>query len=471
MKLFSLISHLNLLKVYKMLKKEELEYMKNAITSLVMLLCLNGYAEYPLKNVVKDAVEKSNIIKIYYYKIEEAQHSVKEADYIKYGGLNLKATYTNGDEPVYVFASKMRQGIFKMADMMNINNPDSIDNLEIGIEAGVPLFTGFKIQNYQKISDLNLKANKKIYEEVKNGIKFQSLYSYLTAVMYREMVKISSQAISSSEIELDSAKRLNEKGMIFGSDYYAALSIYEFLKKTYSESYQSFLREIETLSVLTEKVISDRDINASLKEMDFRIEPVDYYINLALQSRNSIKAYDDFIKIKETQKDMQKNSILPDIMAFASFTANSGKISDMKTSSVYGIKLNFPIGDPAYFERIKKSEDEINQTEEMKKDEIRKLTDEIKRTYNDLISSKKSIDITKKSVENAEKSVELFKPLYRQGKQSIMEVLRAESNLLQAKAAYYEAVFKYSIFYIKLRYLSDTLDDNFIEDFSDRISK
>ncbi|HOJ85733.1 MAG TPA: TolC family protein [Elusimicrobiales bacterium] len=428
-------------------------------------------AQYTVEKAVSDAVNSSNLIKSYDYKVKEAEHNLKEADYSKYGILNLKALYTKGDEPVYAFASKMRQGEFSMADMMKINNPDSIDNLELAIEAGVPLFTGFKLENYKKMSGINIEANKKITEEVKNGIKFQAIYSYLTAVMYKSLLSLSSSTISSSEIELSSAKKLNEKGMIFGSDYYAALSIYEFIKKYDTEWKNSFEREIRSLSVLTGKNISQNDIKSILKEYEWKTESKDFYINYALKNRNSLKAYDDYINIREIQKEINKNSILPEVVAFASLSGNSGSLSDMRTSSIYGIKMNMPIGDPTYFAKIDKSEAILNQTKELKNDEVRKISDEIEKTYSDMLSAYESMKIAKNAVLNAENSLELFKPLYRQGKQSIMEVLRAESNLLQAKASYYEAIFKYNLFYAKLRYLTQTLDERFIKDLTDKISE
>ena len=46
-------------------------------------------------------------------------------------------------------------------------------------------------------------------------------------------------------------------------------------------------------------------------------------------------------------------------------------------------------------------------------------------------------------------SLELFMPLYRQGRQSIIEVLRAEAALLEAEAAYLEAVYKTHLYYAR----------------------
>ncbi|HOI41794.1 MAG TPA: TolC family protein, partial [Elusimicrobiales bacterium] len=66
--------------------------------------------------------------------------------------------------------------------------------------------------------------------------------------------------------------------------------------------------------------------------------------------------------------------------------------------------------------------------------------------------------------EKARQSLELFRPLYRQGRQSVMEVLRAEQAVLEAKSAYYENLFKINLFYAQLRLASETLDDKAVSE-------
>jgi len=52
-----------------------------------------------------------------------------------------------------------------------------------------------------------------------------------------------------------------------------------------------------------------------------------------------------------------------------------------------------------------------------------------------------SLPIAKDMVEKAEESLRLFRPLYREGRQSIMEVLRAEEGVARAQAAFLEGLY------------------------------
>jgi outer membrane protein len=438
---------------------------------LMLLLTLNLNSQVSIEKAVESALKTSPIINSYYQKIESSKYSIEEVKLSRYGMLNFKFIYTKGDDPVYAFASKMRQGEFSMADMMNINNPDSIDNIEIGFEYGVPLFTGYKIENYEKIMTKNYQANEKIYQEVKNGIAFKTIFTYLNVSLYQKLKELADYSIKLSEVDLQSAKKLNEKGMIFGSDYYAALSIYSTLNNYSSNFDKDIERELKALSVLTSLNLSSKDISIELKEYDWDLKDENYYIDSAIKNRNSLKAYDDYIQINELKIDMAKKSILPDVIAFFSFSGNSGSISDMKTSSIYGVKVDFPIGKPNYYATLNKTISERKDVEELKKNEERNIIDEIKQTYSNILQAKNSLKIAKETVLNAEKSLELFIPLYRQGKQSIMEVLRANANLLQARSSYYESVFKYHLYYTKIMYLSGNLNDDYIKSISKNLAK
>jgi outer membrane protein TolC len=438
---------------------------------MFLFLVSNLNSQVSLDKAVESALKTSPIINSYHQKIESSKYSIEEVKLSRYGMLNLKSVYTKGDEPVYAFASKMRQGEFSMADMMNINNPASIDNLELGFEYGVPLFTGYKIKNYENIMKENYQANERMYEEVKSGIAFKTIFNYLNVALYQKLKELTDYSISLSEVDLESAKRLNEKGMIFGSDYYAALSIYSTLKNYSSNFDKDIEREIKSLSVLTSINLSTSDISLDLKEYEWELKDENYYIDYAVKNRNSLKAYDNYIGINEIKIDMAKKSVLPDINAFFSFSGNSGSLSDMKTSSVYGVKMDFPIGKPNYYATINKTNSEYKEMEELKKNEEKNIIDEIRQTYSNIIQSKNSIKIAKETVLNAEKSLELFIPLYKQGKQSIMEVLRANANLLQARSSYYESVFKYHLYYAKLNYLTGNLNDNLVKSISKNLSK
>ncbi len=418
--------------------------------------------EIALKEAVKRALSNSEALKMALYDKKAAQSSLKEAERLSFGKLNFKTTYTNGDEPVYSFAQTLRQGKFSMASMASVNNPPSIENTEMAFEAGVPLFTGFALKNYRKMGETGVKIAENYARRTESAVKFNAAYLYLTAAFRAKLLEELDYTINSSKLELDSADKLNKNGMIPGSDYYAALAIYSGL-----ENFRNTLAgDLENdLKKLAYETGADR---SSLKLSGKLSNPLIENINCAdlnesvENSRDDIKAYKSMTEISDIKAEIEKNSIIPQIDAFGAFYGNTSSINSLRTSGIYGIRMNFPLGDPSYGARKEKAMAYAQKSREDFSAKLRAARTELDLACSSYQTAVKGLTPAKNTMEKAENSLDLFRPLYRQGKQSIMEVLRAENSLFQAKAAYYETLYKTNLFYLQTLFNAEKLDEKAI---------
>jgi len=441
-----------------------------SMLSVFYLFQIAQAEELTITKAAEKAVKASQDVKKAVYSKDEAIASLKEVKNLKWGRINLKTTYTNGDEPVYSFAETLRQGKFSMASMATVNNPPSIENTEIAIEGGIPLFTGFALTNYEKMGDLGKKAANSYYERTVSAIKFKAAWLYLTAVLRNNLLSEIEKTLASSREELDSADRLNKSGMIPGSDYYAALAIYSGLENYKNILEGDFNDDLSRLAAETGVNKDELKISGELSKPFYEeLNCQNLFTNLA-ERRRDIVAYKLFSQIANIKADVEKNSILPEIQAFGAFYGNSGALDSMKTSGIYGLKLNLPIGDPTYFARKEKAMAKARQSEMDYESSLKNARISLNLSCSDYVSSLKSAKLSKETVEKAGKSLELFKPLYAQGKQSIMEVLRAENALFQAKASYYEAVYKTHLFYLKTLFEAEQLNEESISKIEKNIS-
>lgn len=440
------------------------------LLSVFYLFQITQAEELTITKATEKAVNTSEDVKKAVYSKEEALASLKEVKNLRWGRINLKTTYTNGDEPVYSFAETLRQGKFSMASMATVNNPPSIENTEVAIEGGIPLFTGFALTNYAKMGELGKKASHSYYERTVSGIKFRAAWLYLTAVLRSNLLNEIEKTLISSREELDSADRLNKSGMILGSDYYAAVAIYSGL-----ENYRNILKgdldnDLSRLAAETGVNKDDLKISGEFRKPFYEEINCESLSTGLAERRKDIVAYKLFSEISNLKADVEKNSILPEIQAFGAFYGNTGAVDSMRTSGIYGLKLNMPIGDPTYFARREKSLAKARQSEMDYELNLKNARTSLNLSCSDYKSSLESSKLSKETVEKAAKSLELFKPLYTQGKQSIMEVLRAENALFQAKASYYESVYKTHLFYLKTLFEAEQLSDESITKIEKNIS-
>ncbi|MDO8944527.1 MAG: TolC family protein, partial [Desulfobacterales bacterium] len=173
--------------------------------------------------------------------------------------------------------------------------------------------------------------------------------------------------------------------------------------------------------------------------------------------------------ISEISAEQQKNSVLPAVEAFGTGEENSESLSDFRDNRLLGVRFTLPLGDPAYFARRETSRAEASMARSRLDEARRQASIELADAINNYRAARVSLPVAKETLEKAGKSLELFRPLYRQGRQSVLEVLRAQASVLQAEAAYQETLYKLNLFHAQALLASETLDAAAVKDMSAKL--
>jgi outer membrane protein TolC len=266
---------------------------------------------------------------------------------------------------------------------------------------------------------------------------------------------------------MKTALMLKDKGMVLGSDYYAAQAILSTLKGYSLNWHKALDLEKEKLGIAV-GLPGGADAAGNLTDPGYAGQERGL-LREAAASRQDIKALEKMARISETSLAMQENSVLPTVEAFGAWETNSESLSDFRGNRLLGIRLTMPIGDPAYFARKDGAKAEASMAQS-RLDEARKQADiELAEALNNYKAAMESLPVAKETVEQARQSLELFRPLYRQGRQSVMEVLRAQASVLQAEAAYYETLYKLNLYHAQTLLASETLDTAAVKGISDKL--
>lgn len=442
--------------------------MKNLIfLATAALLSSPAAAEITLSEAVDRALKTDNVIKTEASRVTGAKAGLEQARMSRLGGLKLKGMYTDGDDPVYAFATAMKQGTFSMASMATINDPDPARNYMAGIEAGVPLFTGFALTNAAKMGKLGVEAASSGYERARSGITFKVTYQWLTVLLREELYRLAAESVTAAETELKTAQMLKDKGMVLGSDYFGAEAILSTLKGYRVNWGKALELEKEKLGIAV-GLPGGAEAAGSLADPGYP-DKARGELLAAAAGRRDVKALEKMAEISATAVAMEKNSVLPVVEAFGAWETNSESLSDFRGNRMLGLRLTLPIGDPSYFARVDSARAEAAMAKS-RADEARKQAQtELAEALNNYKAARESLPVTKETVEKAKKSLELFRPLYRQGRQSVLEVLRAQASVLQAEAAYYETLYKLNLFYAQTLLASETLDSAAVQSMSEKL--
>ena len=427
-------------------------------------------ASVTLEAAVEKGLKADNILKVEAARVSGAKAGLNQARLARLGGFKLKGMYTDGTDPVYAFATAMKQGTFSMASMASINDPAAARNFSAGIEAGVPLFTGFAVSNAVKMGELGTEAARGGYERARAGITFKITYQWLTVLLRRRLAELASDSVKAAETELTTAQMLKDKGMVLGSDYYGAEAILSTLRG-YSLNWEKALElEKEKLAItLGMDAASGVDAAGGLNEAAYAEKTRDGLASAASGGRRDIKALEKMAALSRISEAMQKNSVLPVVEAFGAWETNSGSLSDFRSNRMLGLRLTVPLGDPAYFAKKDAARAETLMAASRLDEARKQASTEVAEALNNYSAAKESLPVAKETLEKAKQSLELFRPLYRQGRQSVLEVLRAQASVLQAEAAYYETLYKLNLYHAQTLLASETLDAAAVAEMSNKL--
>ncbi len=418
---------------------------------------------------VQLGLNSDNIVKEEASRVTGARANLGQAKLARLGGFKLKGMYTDGTDPVYAFATAMKQGTFSMASLATINDPSPARNYMGGLEAGIPLFTGFAVSNAVKMGDLGVEAAQAGYERARAGITFKITYEWLTVLLRAKLAGIAAESVKSAETELKTAQMLKDRGMVLGSDYYGAEAILSTLK-SYELNWRKAL-ELENLKLAAALGLPPGGLPApagELREAAYapRTAPE---LALAAGGRRDLKAMEKMTEIARTSQAMQENSVLPVVEAFGAWETNSASLSNFRSNRLVGLRLTMPLGDPAYYAKKNAAAAETSMAQS-RLDEARKQAGvETEEALNNYQAAVESLPIAKETLAKARQSYELFVPLYRQGRQSVLEVLRAKASVLQAEAAYYETLYKLNLYHAQVLLATETLNAAAIKEMSDKL--
>lgn len=395
--------------------------------------------------------------------ISRAEAGARQAGAMRLPSLQLRSELTRGDDPVYVFGSLLRQKKFGMSDFAidKLNSPESKVNFANSLELGVPLFTGFKLRDYRRLAGLAVEQGRKVRGFAEKGAAFETTQKYLMLSLKTELARIAGETIDSTKEEIAAADRLKEKGFVLGSDYYAAQAVLSSLSASRTGFASEALGVAAAINVrMGLEPETPLTLPATLEKHIYRLPAEQELIRDAGTLRGDINAARLQAEAAEIQRNMETNSALPQIGAFAALQTNTENFSSNPFQHMAGISMTIPFGDFARGSRREEKAAAKAQAENSAlalRDAAAGLIAEYYRNYE---SAKAVLPQAEETVANASQSLELFKPMFRQGRQSVLEVVRAEAALMGARAALAETIFKVHSYYAALMFFSGNLDES-----------
>jgi len=402
------------------------------------------------------------------YRVQEADATLRETQMKRLPSLTVNSSFTRGDNPVYAFGTLMNQKSFTQADFAidSLNNPGLLSNFRNSFELGVPLFTGFELQSFERLGRLGRDAAASGQELTVQNTRYSVVESFLQVLLRQQLSQALAERIEASGAEIENARKLKEKGLVLGSDYYAAQATLGGLKAWRAQVEAGLQAAKAGLATLMGVAPQSLAVRGALSQREYPLEAEAELVASALRQRPELRQNSLRQDMASVLRRKEGLSLLPKVEAFGTLETDTKDFNGNPWNKIFGVRASLPLGDPAYPSRRSRAQASLEASRAEAARAQENVLIEVSQVYEGYKGVRESLPIAKDTVDKARQSLELFRPLYREGRQSIMEVLRAEEGLAKAQSAYLESLYDLHAGRARLLLAAGSLDGQAVRDLS-----
>jgi outer membrane protein len=417
-----------------------------------------------LQQAVNVALEKNPLRKAAMAETRVASADVREARSFLMPRLTFSETATRGNDPVYVFGSKLRQQRFTVGDfaLNKLNTPLPFGNFTTRFGGSWNLFDSFASwHGVNRAKQLNEAAGHQL-ERTDQEIVFRVVDAYYGVLLAMKQLDVAEQSAKTAQAIMDRSQARFESGLVVESDFLSA-------KVRMAARQQELIRARNNVDLaraqlnLAMGVAMDSLFQPSeaLAERSHSIPALPEAEKQALANRPDLKRIAAEEAAQRQGVSIAKSSFGPRVNAFAgwemdnpTFVAGGGG-----NNWLGGIEVQFDIfqggAKRAELSRQRALEEKVAAMKQVASDGVRL---EVRRAYYDVDASRQQVEVARAVIAQADESLRINQDRYDSGLSTITDLLGAEEAARRSQTDYWEAVYHFHTSYANLELASGTLN-------------
>jgi outer membrane protein TolC len=417
-----------------------------------------------LQQAVKVGLEKNPLRKAAMAETKVASADVREARSFLMPRLTFSETATRGNDPVYVFGSKLRQQRFTTGDfaLNKLDTPLPFGNFTTRFGGSWNLFDSFASwHGVNRAKQMNQAAGHQL-ERTDQEIVFRVVDAYYGVLLATKQLDVAEQSAKTAQAIMDRSRARFESGLVVESDFLSA-------------KVRMAARQQELIRARNNVDLARAQLNTAMGvAMDNRFQPSEALAERtlpapalpevekqALASRPDLKRVAAEEAAQRQSVSIAKSSFGPRVNAFAgwetdnpTFLAGGGG-----NNWLGGIEVQFDIfqggARRAELSRQRALEERVVAMKQAASDGVRL---EVRRAYYDVDASRQQVEVARAVIAQAQESLRINQDRYDSGLSTITDLLGAEEAARRSQTDYWEAVYRFHTSYANLELASGTLN-------------
>jgi outer membrane protein len=420
-----------------------------------------GQSSLDLPQAIAIALEKSPTRKMALAdtRITRAEVSLVKARF--FPRVSLNETATLGNDPVTVFASRLREARFTPADFApsRINHPEPLGDFSTRIIGEWNLFDSFAKMHQLRKAKLIDQAAVKELSRADQELIFRVLDSYYSIGVARKQVEVAEQLVKTAQAVFESSTARVESGSTVESDaLLARVNLYNRQQDAIRarSNLQIALTQFETVLGITlpegqqpAAVLIEQPVSPpSLAEAEAH----------ALRLRPDLKAVALQVAAQRSSVSAVRATYGPRLDVFGSWqTDRPSPFSSGSSGWVTGAELRIDILSRDRDANLASENALLSRTEAAKQIAENNIRLDVRKAWFDQDASRQMLDVSRATVTHAEESLRMVRDRYDSGLATITDLLRAEDAARGSSVNYWQSVYRYIVSYAALELASGEL--------------
>ncbi len=379
---------------------------------------------------------------------EEAAASrarLKQVQAAWYPRLDFRQDFTRGNNPVYVFGTKLTQRQFTAADfaLNNLNTPPPLDNFQTRFDAQWRVFDSGQTLFHQRSAKRLVSVADFETEQARQDLILEIIRSYYSVLVMKEDVQAADEAVKAAEESARRMESMHNVGLLVDSDFLSG-------KVFVSQMQDRQIRARNDLA-LAEMQLS-REMGVAL---DTPVEPAETlgvpinqtksiqdWIHTALEERPALRVALLQQASMSDERKAAKAEFGPKMGLFGSTERDALALGGPSGSNwTAGARLDFNIfaggAQKARLAEATANENKAKHTVEWFRSGVQL---EVRKAFLDGEAAAQRAAAARDSTEQAKASLRIIQNRYEAGLTTVTELLRAQTAHLDATTSYLAAL-------------------------------
>jgi outer membrane protein TolC len=417
-----------------------------------------------LQQAASIALEKNPLRKAAVADTKAASAGVREAQSFLMPHVTFSELGTRGNDPIYVFGTKLRQQRFTTSDfdLNQLNTPRPFGNFTTRFGGTWNLFDSFASwHGVSRATEMNHAAVHQL-ERTDQEILFRVVQSYYGLLLATKQVEVADQAEQTAKSIMERSQARFDSGVVVESDLLSA-------KVRLASREQELIRARNNLELARAQLNTAMGV-----PVDALYQPVDplgernlAFPTLADVEQKALTSRPDLKRIESEQSAQQlsvaiaKSSFGPRLNAFAGWEMDNPTLlaGGGGNNWLGGVELQFDLFEGgakrAALSRERAIAEKMAALKQAANDAVRM---EVRQAYYDLDSNRQQVGVARTTIAQAQESLRINQDRYEGGLITITDLLGAEEAARRSQTDYWQAVYQFHISSANLELASGTLN-------------